>query len=421
MLESGTRRLFTMSTEKKPRILVTDAGRGSAVTIIRSLGRAGWEVIAADSDPAAIGFSSRYACDKVVYPRPGTAPERFVEVLLENVRRLGVDLVLPVTDAVLQPLISASALFDGVCKLGIPDREAYEIVTDKSRTLQLADRLGIPRPRTCRVRTLDDLEQLGSSLEFPVVVKPECSVKLCSNGEYRSFSVSYARDMDALRETMIDLGGEVGVLLQEYTAGAGCGIEIVADRGECLCVFEHRRLAEVPVTGGASAWRESVATDPVLLSYAKKLVAELEWTGPIMVEFKVGEKISLMEINGRVWGSLPLAVAAGVDIPRIWAGIYLEASDTPPTRSEYPTGIRTYNLDLMSVWIVNVITGRCSHPYLPHPPRWEAFRGLFAMLSGSSHSDLVASDDPLPARLQRRGIPAKIFGKFWREMFPART
>ena len=44
----------------RPTILVTDASRSSAVAIVRSLGRRGWRVIAADSDPASPGLWSRF-------------------------------------------------------------------------------------------------------------------------------------------------------------------------------------------------------------------------------------------------------------------------------------------------------------------------------------------------------------------------
>ena len=40
-------------------VLVTDAGRGSAISIIRALGRSKWRVIAADSDVKSLGFRSR--------------------------------------------------------------------------------------------------------------------------------------------------------------------------------------------------------------------------------------------------------------------------------------------------------------------------------------------------------------------------
>ena len=58
------------------------------------------------------------------------------------------------------------------------------------------------------------------------------------------------------------------MLLQRYHAGEGHGVELLCDRGEPLAAFQHRRLHEVPITGGASALRESVPVDPTLLDYS---------------------------------------------------------------------------------------------------------------------------------------------------------
>ena len=53
-----------------------------------------------------------------------------------------------------------------------------------------------------------------------------------------------------------------------------------------------------------------------LLDYSQRLMGALSWHGVAMVEFKSdGNNHWLMEINGRFWGSLPLAICAGVDFP----------------------------------------------------------------------------------------------------------
>jgi predicted ATP-grasp superfamily ATP-dependent carboligase len=80
------------------RILVTDAARGAAVTIIRSLGRSGAEVIAADSEGRSPGFYSRYAADRLRYPSPRTDPEGTLGVLLRAAEQRRVDLIVPCGD-----------------------------------------------------------------------------------------------------------------------------------------------------------------------------------------------------------------------------------------------------------------------------------------------------------------------------------
>src|SRR4029453_10687251 len=84
---------------------------------------------------------------------------------------------------------------------------------------------------------------------------------------------------------------------------------------ELLQVFQHRRLHELPLSGGGSTYRVSQAVDQRLRDYASALMAALDWTGVAMVEFRVDRQTGdavLMEINGRFWGSLPLSSRAGL-------------------------------------------------------------------------------------------------------------
>ena len=64
--------------QSRPTVLVTDGGRGSAIAIVRSLGQRGCRVVVADSDPHCLGFRSRYAVKRLVYPLPETSPREEV-------------------------------------------------------------------------------------------------------------------------------------------------------------------------------------------------------------------------------------------------------------------------------------------------------------------------------------------------------
>jgi predicted ATP-grasp superfamily ATP-dependent carboligase len=399
--------------------LVTDAGRGSAIACLRSLGRAGWHVIAADADERCAGFRSRFAAERLVYPAPQRSPRAFVECLHEFLRARPVDLVIPVTDECIHPLARARASFAGLTRLAIASDEALATVTDKRATLELAQRLGVPVPETRVVATLEEVRAAARELRFPLVVKPAVSRRyLPADDRIESGAVSFARDLAGLERRMAPLLGRHDVILQEYEAGSGVGVECLARDGRVLRAFQHRRLAEIPVTGGASAWRESVALDPVLLRHSCALIESLAWSGLIMIEFKHGARPWLMEINGRIWGSLPLACMAGVDFPRELAELYCpdparSADGPPPAAAETPyrIGVRAYNLELMLSWIVQVLLGRARHPYLPHPGRARALAGLLGLLDPTQKSDLAGARDFLPRLAEAQRILRRLAGK----------
>ena len=133
--------------------------------------------------------------------------------------------------------------------------------------------------------------------------------------------VSYARDPEELSVILRKKGTwEFPVLLQERIHGPGIGVFTCYQNGKMVALFGHRRLREKPPSGGVSVLRESVPVSPQTRAYTTKLLDHLKWHGVAMVEFKMDDRDGvpkLMEINGRFWGSLQLAIDAGVDFPEI--------------------------------------------------------------------------------------------------------
>src|SRR5678815_1154177 len=108
--------------------------------------------------------------------------------------------------------------------------------------------------------------------------------------------------------------------------------------GSEMCIrdrFAHRRIREKPPSGGVSVLSESVAADPETVRKSLALLSALDWNGTAMVEYKqdrvTGQRY-LMEINGRFWGSLQLAIDAGVDFPALLVAAALGEHPAPVTQ-----------------------------------------------------------------------------------------
>ncbi|MCA1646159.1 MAG: ATP-grasp domain-containing protein, partial [Chloroflexi bacterium] len=266
------------------------------------------------------------------------------------------------TDEIILPLSAARERFAGICQLALADSEALAVARDKIQTLRLAESLGVPTPRTLLVHTAAEAAQGALGLGWPVVLKPQVSRLARGSKGIAAMRVGYAESEAELIERMRYFETRCPVLLQEYYGGIGCGVELLMNKGRPLAAFQHRRLREFPVQGGASAFRESVALDPTLYRHAVRLLEALDWTGLAMVEFKVGEQgAKLMEINGRIWGSLPLAVRSGMDFPALLGELYTSrppATPQAPCASpeiRYKIGVRARDLELELLWIASVL------------------------------------------------------------------
>ena len=394
-----------------PVVLVTDAGKGSALAFIRSLGAAGYTVIAADAERSSLGFRSRYAHACELYPAPAHDPNGFVEAVLRIVRARGVALVVPVTDWTIRPLAARRPELEAETRLAIAEDDALSVVMDKTETLRLAERLGVPVPRTRIVHSVDQALAAAPELGWPLVLKPQSSVD--GRGDDK-LEVTYAASVDELARRMRPFEGRLAVLLQRYLRGTGAGVSLLASAGRPLAAFEHRRLHEVPLTGGASSYRESAALDPVRYAYAARLLEALRFTGLAMVEFKVApERTELMEINGRVWGSLPLALASGVDFPVLLTRLYLEgeAAVGPFAPGRYRVGVRCRHLGTDLLWMAQTLVQRRRHPALAIPSRAELLPALAGLFNPKNKLDVQCLDDPWPGLVELPRIVRRLWSK----------
>lgn len=194
-------------------------------------------------------------------------------------------------------------------RVPLPGYRTMRIACRKDLSLQLARRIGVPVPNTIHAESVEEALAAARSLEFPVVVKSVFG----SGGR----GVRIARSVpDVLRSWGELVHGSGPVLVQEYVVGTGFGYFALTDRGRPLAEFAHRRIHEYPGSG-ASTMAESLQS-PEILRLGRMIMSRLGWTGLAMVEFRgaePGRGLKLLDVNPKLWGSMALALASGVDFP----------------------------------------------------------------------------------------------------------
>ncbi len=310
-----------------PKIIVTDSSERSSLAIIRSLGKRKMDITATDSIAINAGFLSKYTRNRILYPSPYEDKRKFVEFMLNLVKKGNYDLLIPVTDAVMIPILERRDEFEKFLKIAGPSYDVAMRAFDKSKTMRIATEAGIPCPKTYLANNEFELTEISKIIEYPAVIKPRSKL-FWSNGQTAMLKVTsknYAyNSADFLQKykQLLAKTNNFGIsydffIIQEYASGSGYGVELLMHNSEIKAAFMHRRLREYPINGGASTLRVSIQ-DKVLYNYAVKLLRAMQWEGVAMVEFKLDTStgaINLMEVNGRFWGSLPLSITAGVDFP----------------------------------------------------------------------------------------------------------
>jgi predicted ATP-grasp superfamily ATP-dependent carboligase len=395
------------------RVLVTDGDNRASLAITRSLGRRGHAVFVAERVHPSLAGVSRYCTDTITYSDPATRPQEFVEDLAEAVRAREIEVLIPVSDITTLSVAQHRHSAFSSCKVPFPDFPFIEHAASKARLLNQAESLGVPTPISLVLEHPADLDKLSLPFPFPVVIKPDRS-RVPTDYGWLSTSVSYANSLDALRRDIYERDPrEFPLLLQERIHGPGIGVFMCCLEGTPVAVFSHRRLREKPPSGGVSVLRESIAVNPSARSYAARLLADLHWTGVAMVEFKLDQRDKipkLMEINGRFWGSLQLAIDAGIDFPSLLLDILQDQSPPPVLEPRLGVKSRWFWGDVDSLLMV-LLKSHDSLGLPPdHPGRIRTLLDFLVLWGKDLNYEVLSRKDIRPWLLETRRWLAHLVG-----------
>ena len=323
-------------------VLVSDGEERSSLAAVRSLGRRGYRVYVCSKDGSSLAGASRFALADRSVPCALLNPSEFAAAIQTLIREWQIDVFLPMTELSLNAVYANTGMFEGVC---IPSatREQFRSVSDKNRILAVAAACGLKVPEQVVLSAPADLSSIPEAeLRFPLVVKPSRSVVPKGEGQAK-LGVIHCEDVEHLRRAMAKLPlTAYPLLLQQRVIGPGVGVFLLLWDGDLVATFAHRRLREKPPSGGVSVYRESIRVDQSVIDRSRRLLDSFGWRGVAMIEYKLDEASGvpvIMEINGRFWGSLQLAIDAGVDFPSLLVARALGQKVYGP--ASYKVGIRS--------------------------------------------------------------------------------
>jgi len=304
-------------------------------------------------------------------------PLEYVRSLNDVIDRFGYEYLLPVGGWATRALVVHRSELAPDIEVVLPDRAAMRTAQRKWETYRLAKRLDVPTPGTAQVTSLADEQRMIDEYGFPLVIKPPTE----SAPKYVEYAESAAELQNKIKTYRRRY--DTDPLVQEYLPGDGCGFFALYLDGDCAESYTHTRIRESPPSGGISTCAESKQSAQ-LRDPGRLLLDTLDWNGPAMVEFKrdADDTPNLIEINPKLWGSLDLGIASGLDFPSALLR-YMAADELPefvfqPHRFHWP------------------LSGDLQHAY--HRPR-AAPAVVRDFLSDGTASNLSA-DDPFPHVLE---------------------
>ncbi|MFC3701606.1 ATP-grasp domain-containing protein [Reinekea marina] len=300
------------------KILVLDAAQRSALAVTRAVGQLpNVHITTADAAPMALAGQSKYSHSYLQIPCSKESPTAFIQWVEQHCLNGQFDLILPVTEVTSQLLLMQNYSTQQLPMAFARYATVMELA-DKANLVRQAQAAGVSVPNT---QFFENSQALNvQQVTYPIVLKPAKS-KIYANNQWVSTTVRILKSEADLAKVLEEdtYLAHHPFMLQEFIPGHGAGVFCLYNHGIPVRYFAHQRIREKPPEGGVSVLCQSVAVPEHLKEASEKLLTQVNWHGVAMVEFRISPegKAYLMEVNTRFWGSLQLAIDAGVNFPAL--------------------------------------------------------------------------------------------------------
>jgi len=375
-------------------VLILDGETTQALACTRSLGRAGYPVLVASRRPAPLAGWSRFCRGR--FRLAADDPAAFAAAR-DWARERAAGVVLPLTERSCRLVNAQRGAWEaaGITPGCAPDALLLQAF-DKRRTLRIAAEAGLRIPETRAPSSLEESRAAARELGFPLVVKPRFSHAWDGTRFLPDLGPAHVYDDAALEAAVLARRqGAAWPLLQRRLTGRARGVFALCDHGRPCAWFAHERLRDVRPTGSGSSLRRAAPLEERLRAPASRLLAAMRWHGPAMIEFMDddGPEPALIEVNGRFWGSLQLAIDAGVDFPRLWLEL-LRGGDVHADGYSSSVTVRWLWGDVKR--LLHILRGPPPGYRGPYPTRLDGLRELFARQPAGTRIESWEADDPWP-------------------------
>jgi predicted ATP-grasp superfamily ATP-dependent carboligase len=303
-------------------LIVEDGASRGALAAARALAQAGWKVAVGSPGGKGLAAGSRATESRHDVPPSASGTDAFLDAVASAAADSAAEVVFGCGDAEVLTLSEGRDRLEPVVPYA--PHESVVRAFDKLLLGEAAAGAGFAVPRTVPATEAELLHVQG-----PVLVK----ARLHAVPGRARLEAGLCGDPAAARRRAAAIraaGGEP--LLQEHVSGPLVAYTALADvEGGIVAALQQEAEAIWPPGSGVSVRARTVPVDAGLAAAAARLLSELGWLGIAELQFILREDRTpaLIDLNGRFYGSLSLAVAAGLNLAAMWAAL-ATGREVPP-------------------------------------------------------------------------------------------
>jgi len=191
--------------------------------------------------------------------------------------------------------------------LSIAPKRITEIAFNKRNTYQIATEANIPIPKSYYPDNINDIEQLCTEIEYPVILKPAEMYDFFKTSGKKVFLCKNQEELKSSYYAAIEIIPKDQVIIQELLMGGAQNLYSYASyakNGEPMGSFVVNRIRQKPMDFGVSTTFAKTVINERIEFLAKEFLKKINYTGLSEVEFMYDDRVEdykLIEINPRTW------------------------------------------------------------------------------------------------------------------------
>lgn len=361
-----------------------------ALGIIRSLGRRGIPVTFVNDKKVCLGRFSRYTRNFLVCP-PLDDYEKLADFLIGLAKNDGARrrLLLPTSDAAVCALSTCRTRLEPHYLVATPPWDIVQNAINKKLTYAVAKKCGIPCPETWFPEDLSDVQDIGRSISYSVILKPAVMHSFYKIFKKKAVVAQDRSGLTAAYEEITRSSPSADLMIQDIIPGRPGHLYSFCSffkNGQVNEMCMGRRHRQRPMDFGKGTTFAESEFVPELAEYGPAFLKEINYYGLSEIEFKKDprdNRYKMLEMNARTWLWHSLAARCGIDFPAIQYDDLVNGGSTPPKTFRTQVKWMHFTTDFATSF-QEILAGR-----LKPSEDLESFRG-------ERESAVFARDDPAP-------------------------
>lgn len=284
--------------------VVIIGGHIQALGLARQVAKKQVEVVLLLDTAWAVARFSRYVTKTVYYKSAEELHAQIMQLQLPNKATL----LFPTNDEAVEVLSNHYEEYQSDFAMGIPNSSIVALFNDKRKAYQYVADNGIPCPRCWYPNTIDEVREMATTLEYPVVVKPAKMYSFHATFGKKAYRCNNAEELESIFQRIASVNYPIDtILIQEFLSGGPkylYSYGVFAANGESKAALIANRIRQNPMDFGNSTTFAVTCDIPQIAEQSIQLLRMVNYFGLGEVEWMydpVTDTYKFLEINTRAW------------------------------------------------------------------------------------------------------------------------